>query len=165
MAIGLEGDCGDAAVTGLEGGCGGGCSGNCSADCSGNDVAGPSGSSSSPLLPTPPAAQTIERAQSNDQSSTNNTLEGVSGASSAVAAGSDRKAGGDVLAGRGVKPPRAGTERSVAVEAVAEAPRLNGKSVQAKGSTGVSPMQKRNRRELKVRVPTEMRYCERYAFR
>lgn len=29
--------------------------------------------------------------------------------------------------------------------------RLKGKSVEAKGSTGVSPMQKRNRRELKVR--------------
>lgn len=55
---------------------------------------------------------------------------------------------------REVKPPVAGGGGVGAGGDALEGPgsRLKGKSVEAKGSTGVSPMQKRNRRELKVCV-------------
>eukprot|EP00903_Cladosiphon_okamuranus_P007153 g6946.t1 len=72
---------------------------------------------------------------------------GASSASSAAAA----PATGGIMAespAREVKPPAAGGWVGGALEGPGS--RLKGKSVEAKGSTGVSPMQKRNRRELKL---------------
>lgn len=100
------------------------------------------------------------------------TQHGVGAVPAAGMGGPVQEGRRDVLSGGGeagagtVKPPRArvahacagggvGMGRGVPAteeEGEEESSRLNGKSVEAKGSTGVSPMQKRNRRELKVCV-------------
>eukprot|EP00752_Nemacystus_decipiens_P003701 g3410.t1 len=77
---------------------------------------------------------------------------GAGGASPPADAAAVPPAGGGLMVGspaRGVKPPAAGGGGG---GGALEDPgsRLRGKSVEAKGSTGVSPMQKRNRRELKL---------------
>lgn len=86
------------------------------------------GSTHGPLLPTPPGR------------GAGGTALSVATATAAVVGGGSGLGGGG--GGWGSVPSG---------EGVVEEERLRGKSIEAKGSTGVSPMQKRNRRELKVR--------------
>lgn len=113
-------------------------------------------------LPTPPV-RTAEGTAPNLAGASGVGIDGgrQPGAAAVVAA---------AMVGReGVKPPKVGMERSAMInidraggvaggeaggdragEVKEGTSRVKGKSVEAKGSTGASPMPKRNRRELKV---------------
>ncbi|CBJ31203.1 conserved unknown protein [Ectocarpus siliculosus] len=127
----------------------------------GADGAAVDGDADSPnhggVLPIPPPARGpsataagVARAVADrrDRSSSGGA---VRGRSCAAAAGGG-EGGGDMDGSpeRGVKPPAAEAEGGGSGGGAGLGSRLNGKSVLAKGSTGVSPMQKRNRRELKL---------------
>lgn len=112
------------------------------------------------VLPIPPPARGpsatvagVPRAVADrrDRSSSGGAVRGRSCAAAAGGGGGDGDMDGSPE--RGVKPPAAAAEEGGGSGGGAGlGSRLNGKSVLAKGSTGVSPMQKRNRRELKVSV-------------
>lgn len=123
----------------------------------GTAVAGDAGSPNhGGVLPMPPPARgpsaTAEVARAvadrRDRSSSGGAVRGR-GCSAAAGGG---EYGGDMDGSpeRGVKPPAAAADDRGSGGGAGLGSRLNGKSVLAKGSTGVSPMQKRNRRELKV---------------
>lgn len=127
-----------------------------------------SGEENHGLLPDPPASTAAERAPSSDRapstviscSSADCDVGGVVAPTSAAMGGTvmDSRDGGEVPREESLRPGVVARSSSVeggergggAEEEGGEASRRNGKSVEAKGSTGVSPMQKRNRRELKV---------------
>lgn len=109
------------------------------------------GGGSGGALPTPPA-RGVDAAPEGVGAVTDRRAAAAAAASlSAVAAAGSAIAGSPA---RGVRPPTAGAGGvggdggGGALEDPGS--RLKGKSVEAKGSTGVSPMPKRNRRELKV---------------